>query len=304
LAKKSRREQQHLRQKPTRQRTYRSGEAPGEKYKPGFPVNIFMNTKVFVIVGLGIMAGGVILAAVLQPRDTVSPGELPELPTATVADVDPDVSPTPDPRQFEAAEDVIDPDAFEYRAIITTDKGVIEIDFFEDVAPRTVNNFVFLAQNGYFDDLRWHRVEPNFVVQAGDPLSEEGRELADPSLIGTGGPGYLTEEEPNELSNTRGRISMAKVGGASNFGSQFFINLKDNPALDAGQGSADFFPFAEVVSGMDIVDSIDQWDRIHSVEIIETPRPGAPANGAGGDGSDNGESADEPDTESEDEDAG
>jgi cyclophilin family peptidyl-prolyl cis-trans isomerase len=233
-----------------------------------------MNTKIFVVVGIGVMAGGLILAAILQPQDTVT-GDLPDR-TPTVDDgANADEEPTPDPRQFEGAEEVIDPGLYDYSAVITTDKGVIEIDLFEEISPRTVNNLVFLAQNGYYDNLRWHRVVEGFVVQAGDPLSEVGRDLVDPGLIGTGGPGYETEEEPNEISNTRGTIAMAKAGDAITFGSQFFINLTDNPELDAGAGSAEFFPFGEVISGMDVVDEIEEGDVIQSIEIREVEKDGA-----------------------------
>lgn len=235
-------------------------------------MNLFMNTKAFVIIGIGVMAGGVVLAAVLQPGDRQ--GQPLDDPTPTVVDdeVDPEVTPTPDPRQFSEAEDVVDADANDYTAVITTDKGEIEIDLFEEEAPNTVNSFVFLAQNGYFDDLRWHRIEPGFVAQAGDPLSEDGRELADEGLIGTGGPGYMTEDEPNEISNTRGTISMAKAGSDAAFGSQFFINLDENTHLDTDASGNTFYPFAQVTSGMDIVDQLEQWDVIRSIEVSEAPK--------------------------------
>ncbi|MCC7362853.1 MAG: peptidylprolyl isomerase [Dehalococcoidia bacterium] len=115
------------------------------------------------------------------------------------------------------------------------------------VAPNTVNNFVFLAQKDYFDGITFHRVVDNYIVQAGDPA-------------GTGAstyPGYTTADEPNEVRNTRGTISMAKRSGASNFGSQFFINLKDNTSLDFDNPTSDqFFPFGTVTSGMEVLDAI------------------------------------------------
>jgi cyclophilin family peptidyl-prolyl cis-trans isomerase len=278
LAKKNRREQQHMRQKPSRERQYRTGgTSPQEVYKPGFPMNLFTNAKTFWIVGLVAMVGGLIAASVLAgTAENTNPAvDLPDEPTPTATvegSPTPGASPTPDSRRFEAAEDVINPEQFNYRAVITTDKGTLELDLFADEAPNTVNSFVFLARNGYFNNLRWHRVVPDFVVQSGDPFSEVGRELTELERIGTGGPGYQTEDEPNEISNTRGTISMAKTQGASSFGSQFFINLKDNPALDAGNGADEFYPFGEVTEGLDVLDEIEQDDVIQSIEIFEDPK--------------------------------
>ncbi len=266
---KKRRDHQHIGQEPKRKRAFNAEGDPAEKYKPGFPMNLFLNTKIFVVVGIGIMAGGVVLAAILQPQDSTGSGDLPEATPTVIDDEDPDAEPTPDPRQFDEADEVIDAEAYDYSAVITTEHGDIEIDLFEEVAPNTVNNFVFLAQNGFFDELRWHRVEDGFVAQAGDPLTAVDRDLHDPSRIGQGNPGYSTEEEPNELSNERGTIAMAKASGATEFGSQFFINLDDNTFLDEGGPGDSFYPFAEVVSGMDVVDQLQVDDVIESVEISE-----------------------------------
>lgn len=234
-------------------------------------MNLFMNMKVFVFVGLFIMVGGVIVAALVTGSGNANPAvDVPNTPTPSVADGSPTATATPNPRQFSAAEDVTDPATTDYTATITTDKGVIEIDLFEEVAPNAVNSFVFLAQKGYFDNLRWHRVVENFVVQGGDPNSAVDATAEQAALVGRGGPGYTTNDEPNDLSNTRGRLSWAKTEGATSYGSQFFINLKDNSdGLDRGQGATDFFPFAEVTEGMDIVDTIEQGDVIQSVEIHE-----------------------------------
>lgn len=272
MARKTRRTQQHLRQKPSRERTYRTGgTAPSEIYKPGFPMNLFMNMKVFVAVGLFIMVGGIVVAALVAGTGNANPSvDTPDItPTATVGDGSPTPTATPDPRRFTAAQDVTDPATTDYSATITTDKGVIEIDLLEDVAPNAVNSFVFLARNGYFDDLRWHRVVDDFVIQGGDPYSAIGTPEDLARLVGQGGPGYTTADEPNDLSNTRGRISWAKTEGATVYGSQFFINLKDNSALDAGKGATDFYPFAEVTSGMDVADRVVQNDVIQSVVINE-----------------------------------
>lgn len=274
MAKKPRREQHHRAQQSTRKRTYQAGGAgASERYKPGFPMSLFTNAKVFYVVGLFVMIGGIAFAAIISTSagDTNPAVDVPTETPATTETVEatPEGTPTPDPRRFAAAEDVTDPATTDYSATITTDKGVIEIDLYEDDAPNTVNSFVFLAEKGYFDNLRWHRVVENFVVQAGDPRSEVGREASAEFIPGSDGPGYETADEPNDSSNVRGTIAMAKRPGESVFGSQFFINLKDNPGLDAGAGGDAFYPFGEVTAGMDVADQIQQDDVIESIVISE-----------------------------------
>ena len=249
MSKKNRREQQHLRQQPTRRKSYTLGStAPNEIYKPGFPMNLFGNVKAFSIVGVGV-AVIMVVTAVWTTQGRNTGGTVTETPTVTAqasasasATADPNVTPTPAPKTYQKAEQVIDAAKNNYTATVKTSKGNFEINLFADVAPNTVNSFVFLAKSGYFDGITFHRVVQNFVIQAGDPTGK-----------GTGGPGYSTAEEPNDLLNKRGVIAMAKAGNAKEFGSQFFINLKDNPSLDSGNR---FYPFAEVTSGMDVVDAI------------------------------------------------
>ena len=244
-------------------------------------MNLLTNSKFFYATGAVVMIGGVVLAAVLATaagRNT-PPAELPT-PTETAAEEGtPTPTPTPNPFVYDAPEDVIDAEAYDYQAVVRTEKGSFTIDLFEDVAPRTVNNFVFLAQEGFYDGLTFHRVVPDFVVQAGDPRSRGGLDPNRPDAPPPGvadGPGYTVEEEPNELRNTRGRVSMAKRQGETVFGSQFFINLKDNPALDYDSGATTvFYPFGEVIEGMDVVDSIEQGDLIESIEIVRIPKAGA-----------------------------
>ncbi len=252
MAKRRRREQHHLRQERARKRQYSVGGStnPAEKYQPGFPMNLLANAKAFYIIGALVMIGGVLAAAVFGSRaaSTPAPDDVPTLePTATPdPNATPTPTPTPDPRQFAAAEQVIDAETTDYRAVIRTSMGEFTVDLFEDVAPNTVNSFVFLAQNKFFDGLTFHRVREGFVIQGGDPKGD-----------GSGGPGYLTDDEPNEIRNTRGTLSMAKTPGSSQFGSQFFINLKDNTSLDFDNPSQNkFYPFGEVISGMEVVDAI------------------------------------------------
>lgn len=151
----------------------------------------------------------------------------------------------PSRNSFEKSEQVIEAGR-DYTATIKTNKGDIVIELFADEAPNTVNSFVFLSQQGFFDGITFHRVVKGFVIQAGDPTGS-----------GSGGPGYETADEPNQLSNTRGTLAMAKTSGAKEFGSQFFINLSDNTGLDYNNPSNNkFYPFAKVVEGMDVVDAI------------------------------------------------
>lgn len=304
------RQQQHRGQQPQRQRRYRSG-GQEESYKPGFPMNLFTGRVAliaFVVVGVVAMAGGITLSVFQrdpQPDLDAIPPAAAETATATdgaatgtaatdgAADGTATATPTPNPRVFAAAEMVIAPIAESYVATIATAKGDIVIELFADIALNTVNSFVFLAERGFFDGIVFHRVEPGFVVQGGDP---EG--------TGLGGPGYQTADEPNDLRNEFGALSMAKVPGQSVFGSQFFINLKDNPALDFDSGNANaFYPFGRVIEGMDVVLAIEVGDVMESVTIARVPHPDAPpvddAEPDTGDdaGADAGDAEPEPDAE-------
>ncbi|MEI7933006.1 MAG: peptidylprolyl isomerase [Alphaproteobacteria bacterium] len=125
-------------------------------------------------------------------------------------------------------------------ATMSTSEGDIKIELFEDDAPKTVENFRKLAQDGFYDGLTFHRVIPDFMIQGGCP---EG--------TGTGGPGYQFEDEFNEHAVVRGALAMANAGPNTN-GSQFFIVTADScPHLD-GKHTV----FGEVTGGMDVVDKI------------------------------------------------
>jgi cyclophilin family peptidyl-prolyl cis-trans isomerase len=134
------------------------------------------------------------------------------------------------------------------RVILETNFGEIEIKLFGDKAPRTVENFLTLAGEGFYDGTRFHRVIADFMIQGGCPYSaDEG--LKD--RWGTGGPEYVFDCEIHaENFNVRGTIAMANAGRNTN-GSQFFINVVDNARLNAGHTV-----FGRVVSGMDVVDRI------------------------------------------------
>ena len=141
-----------------------------------------------------------------------------------------------------------------YRVKMETSKGLIELELYPEYAPKTVNNFVFLAQEGYYDGVKFHRVINDFVIQGGDPTG-----------TGAGGPGYKFEDElkGNPLKHETNAISMANAGPNTN-GSQFFITHSPQPHLD-GKHTV----FGKVVNGADVVDSIRQGDEMVKVEISE-----------------------------------
>lgn len=159
---------------------------------------------------------------------------------------------------------VIDP-ARQYIAILQTEKGEITLELFADVAPLAVNNFVFLARQGWYDGVTFHRVLPGFVAQSGDP-----------SGTGYGGPGYafIDEISPDLQFDREGILAMANAGPGTN-GSQFFITLGPAPHLN-GQ----FTIFGQVVAGMEVVkrltprdpqqgDRLPPGDRILTILIEE-----------------------------------
>ena len=147
----------------------------------------------------------------------------------------------------------IDP-AKTYLATMETDRGTIELELYAQHAPKTVNNFYFLAGEGFYDGVSFHRVIANFMIQGGDPTG-----------TGRGGPGYRFEDETqgNPLKHEAGVISMANAGPNTN-GSQFFITHSPQPHLN-GRHTV----FGKVVEGQDVVDAIRQGDKIGKVEVAE-----------------------------------
>lgn len=129
-------------------------------------------------------------------------------------------------------------DGKDYRATIRTNKGDIVVDLFESETPLTVNNFVFLAQNGFYTNVPFHRIISGFMIQTGDPTG-----------TGAGGPGYRFADEPVQRNYVKGTLAMANAGPNTN-GSQFFITH-----ADVGL-QKDYTIFGEVVEGMDVVDAI------------------------------------------------
>ena len=141
-----------------------------------------------------------------------------------------------------------------YTATLNTSRGDIVCELFAKDAPKTVNNFVFLAGEKFYDGTIFHRVIADFMIQGGDPTG-----------TGRGGPGYRFEDETknNPHKHKVGVLSMANAGPNTN-GSQFFITHVDCPHLD-GKHTV----FGKVVKGQDVVDAVKQGDKLNSITIAE-----------------------------------
>jgi cyclophilin family peptidyl-prolyl cis-trans isomerase len=143
-------------------------------------------------------------------------------------------------------------------ATLHTNHGAIAIELFDDDAPKTVENFLKLARDGFYDGVVFHRVIPDFMIQGGDPTG-----------TGSGGPGYQFDDEPNDRKVVRGALAMANAGPNTN-GSQFFIVTTEAASWLDGKHTV----FGEVTGGMDVVDTIsaletDARDRPHDDVVIE-----------------------------------
>lgn len=167
---------------------------------------------------------------------------------------------------------VIDPETKDYYAIIKTEKGTIKAKLYDDLVPMTVNNFVHLARDGFYDGVTFHRVIDDFMAQTGDPTG-----------TGTGGPGYQFGDEfvPELKHDSAGILSMANAGPNTN-GSQFFITFEPTPWLD-GKHTV----FGKVIEGLEVLDKITRrnpeedpnappGDKIETIEIQEVPQGAQP----------------------------
>jgi peptidylprolyl isomerase len=157
-------------------------------------------------------------------------------------------------KQWPAPENVIDP-THTYCAILTTNRGQIIVELYPQAAPKNVNSFVFLAQQGYYDNLTWHRVIPGFVAQTGDPQG-----------TGMGGPGYTSPLEviPQLTFDRPGRVGVARSQDPNSGGSQFFIAYTPQPGLNPHSqqmpDSLGYTIIGQVVEGMDVVRQITPFE--------------------------------------------
>jgi cyclophilin family peptidyl-prolyl cis-trans isomerase len=170
-------------------------------------------------------------------------------------------------KQWSSQPDLVIDAAHQYGATIRTTHGDITVELLADRSPTTVNNFVFLAREGFFDGVIFHRVIQGFMIQGGDPTG-----------TGTGGPGYRFRDEldaARELGYGPGILAMANAGPNTN-GSQFFLMHRDNPLPPS------YSVFGRTVAGQEVIDAIATTptgprDRpledvvIHGVDIVETP---------------------------------
>jgi cyclophilin family peptidyl-prolyl cis-trans isomerase len=184
------------------------------------------------------------------PASTLGPTVVPAFPAmpANVAERNQMFQSPPPP--------IIDPSRH-YKATIQTARGDIVCELNADQAPLTVNNFVYLARAGFYDGLTFHRVEPGFVIQGGDPL---GR--------GDGGPGYTVPAELG-LPHPKGALAMARLSDQVNpkresSGSQFYITLAATPHLDGS-----YTVFGQVIEGMSVAENIQVGDLIQAIAISE-----------------------------------
>ncbi len=136
-------------------------------------------------------------------------------------------------------------------AVIVTSKGVIKFKFFMKDAPNTCSNFIKLAENGFYNGLKFHRVEPGFVIQGGDPAGN-----------GTGGPGYTIKAEFNKNKHLDGTVAMARSQDPDSAGSQFYICLAPQPFLDS-----QYTVFGQVIEGLKVVHKIEVGDTMKRVYI-------------------------------------
>lgn len=156
-------------------------------------------------------------------------------------------------KQYDAKPDLTIDASKSYSAIIKTERGDITLALRPDLAPEHVNSFVFLAREGFYDGVTFHRVEPGFVIQGGDPTG-----------TGSGGPGYTLPAEFSSEPFVRGILGMARTSDPNSAGSQWFITLGDAHHLDDS-----YTVFGSVTDGMDVVDCIQVGDGIVTIEVTE-----------------------------------
>lgn len=178
-------------------------------------------------------------------------------PTTNPADCPPATGTAPEPdmtKTYSSAPVMAIDTAKKYTAVIKTVRGDITFDLRPDLAPNHVNSFVFLAKDGFYDGVKFHRVVPGFVAQAGDPTG-----------TGSGGPGYQLDLEPSDVTFERGVVGAARTNDPNSAGSQWFITFGQAEHL-TGQ----YTVFATVSDGMDVADCIAQGDAIIGIEVAES----------------------------------
>ena len=184
---------------------------------------------------------------------------------------DGEAPPDADAQQYQQPPEMALEDGVDYQAVISTSCGDIEVDLLEEDAPITVNNFVFLAQDGYFNGLTWHRISSNFVIQSGDPNGQNGVE--------PDGPGYTIKDELPKQANgyVFGALAMANTGAQNSGGSQFFIVTHEPRGKPAGlpQVYSIFGTVAE--SSFDVVEQLANLETKGGNDPVQAEQPVVPA---------------------------
>lgn len=216
---------------------------------------------VLVLVGLGAMGFNVaseILNKSLQATDTakITPTQTPEEIIFSKNTQNTQINQKQIKQYPKFPGEMLPEDLKNKSAVIETGKGLIELEIYPE-ATKAASNFIFLVNDGFYDGLTFHRVEPGFVVQGGDPLGN-----------GRGGPGYKFEDEPVAKKYDRGMVAMANSGPDTN-GSQFFIMLADDHGLPPK-----YTIFGKVISGMEVVDKIEVGDVMKKVTVTDRTKIG------------------------------
>jgi cyclophilin family peptidyl-prolyl cis-trans isomerase len=251
-----------------RQKSYRAGELSGDvaRIKPKGAFRVFTNYKLFAIIGVVVLAGGLFLTAFYRGTSTSStgPGNVrgqgvtratPEAGSTSVSSASGSI------KQYSAPPALTIDASKTYTATIKTEKGDVTVELNAREAPETVNNFVYLAKDGYYNGVTFFRVIADkdgslAFAQAGDPTG-----------TGSGGPGYDLPVEATSEPVIAGVLAMAKpqAAGAANNGSQFFFALKAAPTLD-GKNTV----FGKVTQGLDVLTSLTPRDP----QTQQNPEPG------------------------------
>lgn len=169
------------------------------------------------------------------------------------------------------------------RLEIDSSKGKITVELDANAAPLHAKSFYYLSKRGFFDGITFHRYEPGFVIQGGDPLSKNPK-LGSPyaemtgspsGFHGVGGPGYQVPREYNNLKHEKFVLSMARSSNPNSAGSQFFITLAKTEFLDKenSHDGVGYTVFGKVVSGQDVVMAIRAGDKINKVTVVEDKKP-------------------------------
>ena len=247
-------------QKARRQKAYNPGSADAIHVKRS-GVFRYLNYTTFAIIGAIAIGAGVLIGAFYQ-GGRPDRGDDGNVRGEGVVRSTPQAGETPTSgasgniKTYAAPPELTIDTAKRYVATIETDKGEVKVELLDDEAPATVNNFVFLAKDGYYNGVTFHRVIPEFVAQAGDPTG-----------TGIGGPGYSLPVEQTDQHFAAGVLAMAKPqdAGSDNNGSQFFFMLREEPTFDGK-----FTAFGRVIEGMDVLEQLTARDP----QQEEAPAPG------------------------------